>query len=50
MTAAASAWRDQLAALAGASVLDLHLADATNPAHPSYFDTTHAYDMVIFRS
>ncbi|AOY97910.1 magnesium transporter [Cupriavidus sp. USMAHM13] len=49
VTAAASAWRDQLAALAGASVLDLHLADATNPAHPSYFDTTHAYDMVIFR-
>ncbi len=35
--------------LAGAPILDLHLTDATNTAHPSYFDTTHAYDMVIFR-
>ncbi len=47
--AAPADWRDSLAALSGAPVLDLHLADATNAAHPSYFDTTNAYDMVIFR-
>lgn len=49
VSAAPSAWRDNLQTLTGAPVLDLHLADATNAAHPSFFDTTHAYDMVIFR-
>lgn len=49
VSAAPAAWRDQLQTLTGAPVLDLHLADATNAAHPSFFDTTHAYDMVIFR-
>ncbi|NUT14899.1 MAG: magnesium transporter CorA family protein [Cupriavidus sp.] len=49
LTAAPDAWREQVRQLAGAPILDLHLADATNAAHPSYFDTTHAYDMVIFR-
>ncbi|PLQ01106.1 magnesium transporter CorA family protein [Cupriavidus pauculus] len=44
-----AAWRDRLVALTGGPILDLHLADATNPAHPSFFDTTNAYDMVIFR-
>lgn len=46
---APSAWRDSLTPLTGAPVLDLHLVDATNPSHPSFFDTTNAYDMVIFR-
>lgn len=49
VTAAPDAWRENVSQLAGAPILDLHLADATNPAHPSYFDTTNAYDMVIFR-
>lgn len=49
VSAAPTAWRDSVQALTGAPVLDLHLIDATNPSHPSYFDTTHAYDMVIFR-
>lgn len=44
-----AAWRDAVQTLTGAPILDLHLTDATNPAHPSYFDTTHAYDMVVFR-
>ncbi|CAG2153969.1 magnesium transporter CorA family protein [Cupriavidus plantarum] len=46
---APSAWRDSLTPLTGAPILDLHLVDATNAAHPSFFDTTNAYDMVIFR-
>ena len=49
VTPAPAAWRDTLATLTGAPILDLHLVDATNPAHPSFFDTTNAYDMVIFR-
>jgi Mg2+ and Co2+ transporter CorA len=49
LSTAPTAWRDSVQALTGAPVLDLHLIDATNPSHPSYFDTTHAYDMVIFR-
>jgi Mg2+ and Co2+ transporter CorA len=49
VTAAPDTWREQVRQLAGAPILDLHLADAANAAHPSYFDTTNAYDMVIFR-
>ncbi|WP_042882540.1 magnesium transporter CorA family protein [Cupriavidus necator] len=49
VTAAPDAWRESVRQLAGAPILDLHLTDATNAAHPSYFDTTNAYDMVIFR-
>ncbi|WP_454765193.1 magnesium transporter CorA family protein [Cupriavidus campinensis] len=46
---APAAWRDSLVRLTGSPIHDLHLVDATNSAHPSYFDTTNAYDMVIFR-
>ncbi len=46
---APAAWRDSLAGLTGSPIHDLHLVDAINPAHPSFFDTTNAYDMVIFR-
>ncbi|WP_454723464.1 MULTISPECIES: magnesium transporter CorA family protein [Cupriavidus] len=49
VSAAPAAWRDSVQALTVEPVLDLHLLDATNPSHPSYFDTTHAYDMVVFR-
>ncbi|CAG9178945.1 hypothetical protein LMG23992_03874 [Cupriavidus laharis] len=49
VSAAPDSWRENVQQLSGAPILDLHLVDATNTAHPSYFDTTHAYDMVIFR-
>lgn len=49
VSAAPESWRESVRQLTGAPILDLHLVDATNTAHPSYFDTTHAYDMVIFR-
>lgn len=49
VAAAPSAWRERLQTLTGAPILDLHLKDALNVAHPSFFDTTNAYDMVIFR-
>ncbi|MEI7443993.1 MAG: magnesium transporter CorA family protein [Burkholderiales bacterium] len=35
--------------LTGASILDEHLSDAENAAHPSYFDSTRDYEMIVFR-
>ncbi|RZS85640.1 magnesium transporter CorA family protein [Pigmentiphaga kullae] len=43
------AWRDEIARLTGVQLHDLHLQDAANPVHPSYFDNTTAYEMVVFR-
>jgi magnesium transporter len=31
------------------NLLDLHVQDALNPHHPSYFDNTQDYDMLVFR-
>lgn len=42
-------WRTTVQALTGISILDLHLQDAANPHHPSYFDLSAHYDMLIFR-
>ena len=36
-------------ALGGSSLLDLHCADLGNEAHPSHYDYTSIYDIVIFR-
>ncbi len=35
--------------LTGVRIFDVHLADAANLAHPSFFDNTDAYELVIFR-
>jgi magnesium transporter len=35
--------------LGGSAVLELHLKDLGNPAHPSHYDYTSVYDLVIFR-
>jgi hypothetical protein len=35
--------------LTSARIDELHLQDATNPQHPSYFDSTREYDMLVFR-
>ena len=35
--------------LTGIRIFDLHLQDATNPQHPSFFDSTSAYQMLVFR-
>jgi Mg2+ and Co2+ transporter CorA len=43
------AWRAQIEALAGFRIFDLHLIDCVNLQHPSFFDTTTNYDMVVFR-
>jgi magnesium transporter len=35
--------------LGGSPILDLHLADLENPAHPSGYDYTSIYDLFVFR-
>ncbi|MEO8507369.1 MAG: magnesium transporter CorA family protein [Betaproteobacteria bacterium] len=35
--------------LTGVRILDVHLGDAKNPAHPSSFDNTDTYEIVVFR-
>ena len=35
--------------LGGSAVLDLHMKDLANRAHPSHYDYTSIYDLVIFR-
>jgi magnesium transporter len=44
-----SAWRDAIERATGVHIYDPHLTDATNLAHPSYFDSTQDYAMVVFR-
>ena len=42
-------WRDLAEKLTGVRVFDAHMNDAANEFHPSYFDNTRDYEMVIFR-
>jgi len=35
--------------LGGSALLDLHVQDLENPAHPSHYDYTSIYDLVVFR-
>lgn len=43
------AWRDEVERITGTRLYDLHLKDAVNLTHPSYFDATQEYEMVVFR-
>ncbi len=42
-------WRKEIEQLTSVRLHDLHLQDAGNDAHPSYFDNTSNYEMVVFR-
>ena len=35
--------------LGGSALLDLHCQDLANPVHPSHYDSTSVYDLIIFR-
>ena len=35
--------------LTGVRLFELHLQDAANPQHPSFFDSTNDYQMLVFR-
>jgi Mg2+ and Co2+ transporter CorA len=43
------ALRSAVQRISGVRLHDLHLQDATNLQHPSYFDNTSQYDMLVFR-
>lgn len=45
----AEAFRARVEHLTGARLFDLHLQDAINLHHPSYFDGTQQYNMLVFR-
>jgi magnesium transporter len=49
VTAAPEEWRAAVERATGVSVYDPHLTDAVNLRHPSYFDATQDYEMVVFR-
>jgi magnesium transporter len=42
-------WLPVLEQITGVRVLEEHLSDAENAAHPSYFDSTRDYEMIVFR-
>ncbi len=42
-------WVPAIERLTGASIFEDHLLDAENPTHPSYFDSTQHYELVVFR-
>jgi magnesium transporter len=45
----ADTWVDTVGRLTGVAILDEHRSDARNPTHPSYFDSTRDYEMIVFR-
>ncbi|HEY4373771.1 MAG TPA: magnesium transporter CorA family protein [Burkholderiales bacterium] len=45
----AEPWRDLAEDLTGIRVFDAHMIDAANESHPSFFDNTSDYEVVIFR-
>ncbi len=49
VAADANAWRDGVERLIGTRIVDPHLIDAVNLGHPSYYDSTQDYEMVVFR-
>lgn len=44
-----TAFADRIEAITGVRIFDLHLVDALNEFHPSYYDSTTDYEMVVFR-
>jgi len=44
-----NAWRDAVEQITGIRLYDPHLSDAVNLRHPSYFESTQDYAMLVFR-
>ena len=42
-------WRELVEDLTGVRIHDAHMTDAANDAHPSFFDNTATYEMIVFR-
>jgi magnesium transporter len=45
----AEPWRALVERLTGVRIFDAHMLDCANEVHPSFFDCTREYEMVIFR-
>ena len=45
----AEGWRDLVEKLTGVRIFDAHITDAANEGHPSFFDNTTDYEVIIFR-
>ena len=45
----ARAWVEPVARITGTTVLEDHLLKTANPQHPSHFDATPDYEMIVFR-
>ncbi|RJG02360.1 magnesium transporter CorA family protein [Noviherbaspirillum sedimenti] len=43
------AWRAAIERITGVQLHELHVSDAVNLKHPSYFDSTRDYELVVFR-
>ncbi len=43
-------WAAEVRRITGVSIHDNHIADALNLGHPSYFEGTRDYEMLVFRS
>lgn len=42
-------WVEPVQRLTGIQFFEDHLLDAENPHHPSFFDSTHRYELIVFR-
>ena len=42
-------WPNLVKQITGVTILDEHLQDAANKQHPSFFDSTSRYEMIVFR-
>ena len=42
-------WQEHIFEQTGCRIDDFHVADILNVQHPSYFDLTHNYEILIFR-
>ena len=49
VTADPEGWRNKIEAITGTHIYELHIKDVSNLSHPSYFDATQDYEMVVFR-
>lgn len=49
LIAAPATFHAQVKQITGKRIHDLHIQDAVNLQHPSYFDSTSEYDMLVFR-
>lgn len=43
-------WAEEVKRLTGVEIFEEHLLDTENPAHPSFYDSTADYEMIVMRA